>query len=267
MSSEHLQLLIAGYVLGDLDSNEAAEFEQLLRDYPAIADEVTQMQTALELSYDLPEVEPPTHLRSVILNVQASNVQANEVQSNNLQANEVHPAQSTPLVVVSDSASRNPFFWSKALNLAAAVLILVLGVNNYRLWQTLQASQTETQRLAALNYSLKSTEPTNPASATVAVNPNSLEAVLTVKGLAPLPPGKVYVLWTIVKQNAPYTTDSKGAIMVQAFNVDAQGSVAKPMFVPRVFQSKELVTKVAVTIEDAIAPQKHQGTPIMVTSL
>lgn len=250
MSSEHLQLLIAGYVLGDLDPNEAAEFEQLLLDHPAIADEVTQMQAALELSYDLPEVDPPTHLRSVILNAQA---------------------QPTPLAAVPDLAvsrtRRNPFPWSRALNLAAAVLIVVLGINNYRLRQTLQASQTETQRLAALNYSLKSTEPTNPASATVAVNPNNLEAVLTVKDLPPLPPGKVYVLWTLLKEDAPYTTDAKGAILTEAFNVDAQGGVAKPIVVPRAFRSEALISKVAVTIEDATAPQKHQGKPIMVTSL
>ena len=48
--SEHLQLLIAGYVLGDLDLNEATEFEQILTADPAIAAEVAQMQQALELS-------------------------------------------------------------------------------------------------------------------------------------------------------------------------------------------------------------------------
>ena len=249
MSSEQLQLLIAGYVLGDLDPDEAAEFEQLLLEHPAIADEVTQMQAALELSYDLPEVEPPARLRSAILNAQ----------------------EPTFLAAVPDPTPRKPrrnsFPWSRALNLVAAALIVVLGVNNYRLRQTLQASQTETQRLAALNYSLKSTEPGNPASATVAVNPNNLEAVLTVRDLPPLPPGKVYVLWTILKPDAPYTTDAKGAILTQAFNVDPQGNVAKPIVVPGAFRSEALVSKVAVTIEDETAPQKHQGTPIMVTSL
>lgn len=258
MSSEHLQLLIAGYVLGDLDPDEAAQFEQLLLDHPAIADEVSQMQAALELSYNLPEAEPPTHLRATILNAHAQSVQ---------QASQEPTTLAAVPYPVSRKSSRNPFPWSRALNIAAAALIVVLGVNNYRLRQTLQASQTETQRLAALNYSLKSTEASNPAFATVAVNPNSLEAVLTVKNLPPLPPGKVYVLWTLLKKDAPYTTDAKGAILTQAFNVDAQGSTAQPIVVPRVFQSKALVSKVAVTIEDATAPQKHQGKPIMITSL
>lgn len=258
MSSEHLQLLIAGYVLGDLDPDEAAQFEQILLDYPAIVDEVTQMQAALELSYASPEVEPPAHLRSAILTAHANPVQQTSQEPTTLAAVPHSTSRKSP---------RNLFPWSRALNLAAAVLIVVLGVNNYRLRQTLQASQTETQRLAALNYSLKSTEPSNPAFATVAVNPNNLEAVLTVKNLPPLPPGKVYVLWTVLKQDAPYTTDAKGAILTQAFNVDAQGNVAQPIIVPRVFQSEGLVSKVAVTIEDATAPQKHEGKPVMITSL
>jgi len=245
MSSEHLQLLIAGYVLGDLEADEAAEFERLLIEQSAIADEVTQMQKALELSFDLPDVDLPAHLRSAVLG-----------------------AQSTPIVALpSPTSGRKPFPWSRALNVAAAAFIGVLGVNNYRLRQTLQASQTETQRLAALTFSLKGTQAATAASATVAVNPNTLEAVLTVKNLPPLPPGKVYVLWTLPKQDAPFTTDPKGAILTEVFNVDAQGNVAQPIVVPKVYRSEALVSKVAVTVEDAALPQKHQGKPVKITNL
>lgn len=59
MPSEQLQLLIAGYVLGDLSSEEVEEFEQLLANDSAIADEVARMQKALEISYAPPEVAPP----------------------------------------------------------------------------------------------------------------------------------------------------------------------------------------------------------------
>ena len=67
MTSEQLQLLIAGYVLGDLNANEAKEFEQLLATNPAIVREVAAMQQALELSYAPPEVSPPRKLRSQVL--------------------------------------------------------------------------------------------------------------------------------------------------------------------------------------------------------
>ncbi len=250
MSSEHLQLLIAGYVLGDLDVDEAAEFERLVTEQPAIAFEVTQMQKALERSFDLPDVDPPAHLRSAVLDAHAHSMTVATLPS-------LSPR----------SLTRKPFPWSRALNVAAAVVIGVLGVNNYRLRQTLQASQTETQRLASLTFSLRGTQATPAASATVAVNPNTLEAVLTVKNLPPLPPGKVYVLWTLPKQDAPFTTDSKGAILTEVFNVNAQGNVARSIVVPKVYRSEALVSKVAVTVEDATSPQKHQGKPIMITSL
>jgi anti-sigma-K factor RskA len=250
MSSEHLQLLIAGYVLGDLDADEAAEFERLLIEQSAIADEVTQMQKTLELSFNLPNVEPPAYLRSAVLDAHAHSTTVATLPGS-----------------TSKRLSRKPFSWSRALNVAAAVVIGVLGVNNYRLRQTLQASQTETQRLAALTFSLKGTQAATAASATVAVNPNNLEAVLTVKNLPPLPPGKVYVLWTLLKQDAPFTTDPKGAILTEVFNVDAQGNVTQPIVVPNVYRSEALVSKVAVTVEDATSPQKHQGKPIMITSL
>lgn len=244
MASEHLQLLIAGYVLGDLDPDEAAEFEQLLRNDPAIAEEVSQMQKALELSYAPPEVEPPTHLRSAILAAQTP--------------------QTTPTSI---KPTRRSFPWSRAMNVAAAVAIVALGINNYRLSQELQTSRTETQRLATLVYSLQATAKESNASATIAVDPKTLEAVLTVQNLPPLPPGQVYALWTVVKPNAPVTTDSKSAILTEAFNVDAQGRVAQSIAVPAVFRSANLVTAVAVTIEDAAAPQKHQGKPVMMAKL
>lgn len=250
MSSEHLQLLIAGYVLGNLDQEEAAEFERLSAENSAIAEEVTRMQQALELSYALPEANPPDHLRSALLDA--------HVQQKTLDS--APPSAARTL-------SRRRFPWSRAMNVAAAVLIVALGISNYRLRQTLQESRTETQRLAALTYSLQSTEEANAASATVAVNPNNLEAVLEVKNLPPLPPGKVYVLWTVPKQDAPFTTDSKGAILTEVFTVDAEGNVSQSIIVPKIYRSEELVSKVAITVENAASPQRHEGTPVMITGL
>jgi anti-sigma-K factor RskA len=240
MPPEHLQQLIAGYVLGDLDPDEAAEFERLINSDPSIAQEVAQMQTALELSYAPEEVTPPAHLRTAILNASTP--------------------QAPPRV-------RQRFSWSRAMNIAAAALIVALSINNYRLWRTLQASQTEVQRLATLNYSLQATGDQQQSSAKLAVDPNSLEASLQVSGLPPLPEGKVYVLWTVLEPNSPFTVDPKNAILTQAFEVDAQGNSAQKILMPPVFRSKEFVTKVAVTIEDAKSPQKHEGTPILISKI
>lgn len=249
MPSEHIELLIAGYVLGDLDRDEAAEFERLLGENPAIAQEVVRMQEALELTYTPPVVEPPAHLRSAIMN---ANV------------HEATPRRSSDFGV---RASRSPFPWGMTAGVAAAVLIVALGVNNYRLWQALEVARTETQQLDILTYSLQGTKAANPASATLVVNPNNLEARLKVKDLPPLPFGKTYVLWTVLRQGAPFTTDDKAAILTEVFNVDAQGNVSRTITVPEVYRSKELVAKIAVTMEDAASPQNHKESPILITSL
>ncbi|MBI4783419.1 MAG: anti-sigma factor [Oscillatoriophycideae cyanobacterium NC_groundwater_1537_Pr4_S-0.65um_50_18] len=250
--SEHLQLMIAGYVLGDLDPNEATEFEQILTADPAIAAEVAQMQQALELSYASPEVKPPSHLRSAIMAAQVATQDATS-------QHRPRAAQKARL-----------FPWGRAMGVAAAVLIVALGINNYQLRQALQAAESQPQPMptsGSLTYVLERTAALDRASATVVVNPNTLKANLTIRNLPPLPPGKVYVLWTVLKQGAPFTTDQKEAILTKVLNVDAEGSISQSIAVPVVYQSKELVSRVAITVEDAAAPQQHEGTPVMITSL
>ncbi|MBD2067903.1 anti-sigma factor [Leptolyngbya sp. FACHB-671] len=245
--SEHLQLMIAGYVLGDLDADEAMEFEQLLANDPVIAAEVTQMQSALETAYTPVEVQPPPHLRSAIMAAQATGMNA----------------QRRPSTTVAKPVSRFP--WNQTLGAAAAMVIVALGINNYQLRQALQATQAEMPS-ETLTYVLQ-TETVEDASAMVVVNPDTLEATLTVKNLPPLPAGKVYVLWTVLEQGAPFTVDAKSAILTEVLNVDAQGNVSQTITVPRVYRSEELVSKVAITVEDATAPQRHEGAPVMITSL
>lgn len=252
MLPEELQLLIAGYVLGDLDPEEAAVFEQLLATDPAVAAEVDQLQSALEIAYASPEVFPSPQLRSAILAASSSRQNLAE-----------------PLEGRSGSRSRQIqswFTWGRTVSIAAAVLIFALGISNYRLWQTLQVVQSEARQYQALTYTLQGTKTTSTASATVAVDPNTLEARLNVQNLPPLPPGKTYVLWTVLKQGAPFTTDSKKAILTEVFLVDAQGNVSQTITVPKVYRSQNLVAKVAITVEDVTSPQKHAGTPLLITN-
>jgi anti-sigma-K factor RskA len=247
MASEELQLLIAGYVLGDLSPEEAAEFERLLAQNPAMAEELAQMQKALETAYTPPEVTPPAHLRLAIL----SNIRA------------VNPEIGVPVT----TRTRITIPWRSVMEVAAAALIAALALNNYRLQQALQMAQTETKPYTPLIYTLDSTKADSKASATVVVNPNNLEATIAVKNLPPLPPGRVYALWTVLKQDAPFTTDEKEAILTETFQVDERGNFSQTIAVPKAYRSKELVTKVAVTVEDANAPQRHAGAPIIITGL
>ena len=248
MPSEQIELLIAGYVLGDLTPEEVEEFEQLLVDDSTLADEVARVQKVLEISYSPPEVIPPSHLRSALL--EASTHQA-------------HP-RSSPRAT---KLCRRSFSWRPAMELVAVVLIAALGISNYHLWQSLQTAQTQIRSFEPLSYSLRAKDANITASATVAVNVSDLEGVLTVKNLPPLPPEKVYVLWTVLERGAPFTTDNKNAILTQVFVVDSDGNASQTITLPKVYRSKNLVSAVAITVEDAVSPQKHIGTPILKANL
>ncbi|MEM8777481.1 MAG: anti-sigma factor [Cyanobacteria bacterium P01_G01_bin.49] len=241
---EQLKELIAGYVLGDLSPEEAEELEQHLAENPQLAIEVNRLEEVLDLlPYALPEVEPPSHLRSTILNGTSTSLSRNP------------------------SPKRSRLSWSKIVASVAALIALALGFDNYRLRQTLQTIQTEAQQFTILTYSFQRTDAADAASAKITINPNSLEAKLKIEALPPLPVGKVYVLWTVLKPDAPYTKDDKGSVLTEVFSVDSQGSVTQTFIVPKFYRSRELVSKIAITVEDATSPQKHQGVPVLLTKL
>ena len=253
MPPEELELLMAGYVLGDLDPEEAAAFAQVLAQHPEIAAEVTALQAALEATDPLPDGALPPDLRSRILAA-------------------ADPPVAPAAIGLPDVPQRSPVPFSLKsprswLELAAAAMIVALGLNNYRLSQALQQSQAETRQYAALTYQLRATQANSPASAQVVVDPNTLKGKISVQNLPPLPPGQVYVLWTVLAPTAPFTTDAKDAILTQTFEVDDRGAAVQEVVVPVAFRSTELVTMVAVTVEDAAAPQKHVGKPIMLAKL
>ncbi len=250
MPSDELQLLVAGYVLGDLSVEEAIAFEQLLTNDPAIATEVMQLQATLEAAYAPFEVAPSVKLRSRIL-----------------ESAEISPSPPISAAAVSLPPRRRRFPLRGLLEGVAVAIIAALGIHNYRLSQALQISQAQTQQFATLTYELQSTIANQQASARVVVNPKTLEGKLSVQNLPPVPSGKVYVLWTVLQSKAPFTKDTKDAVLVQAFQVDIQGQLTQPIVLPAAFRTQEQVTTVAVTIEDAQSPQNHVGKPILVAKL
>ncbi|NDJ16181.1 anti-sigma factor [Myxacorys almedinensis] len=247
MLSEHIELLVSGYVLGDLSAEEAEEFQRLLATDPAIAQEVVRMQNVLEQSFAPAEVTPPTHLRAAIL--------------------EKHRALAAPNLAPDRSKERphrRRATWGNLAGLAAAGVILALGINNYQLRQALQPP---TQPDEALTYGLKPAIAEVSASATVVVDPNRLEGRITAQNLPPLPPGQVYALWVVLKPNAPFTTDPKSAILMGSFEVEAGRTTTQTITPPSVFRSREWIAAVAVTAENAAAPQEHENQPILISGL
>jgi anti-sigma-K factor RskA len=256
MPSHQIQELIAGYVLGDLSSEEAVELEKLLVEHPELIQEIAAVQQTLELSYAPPAVTPPASLRARVL--VASQLGADAQMSRG----SLEPFSSSP---------QRRLVWGRAAGIAAAALIVALGIANYRLWQTLQSLQADRPDRPGietpLTYALQGTDFAQNATAEIVVDPVTLNARLVVEDLPPLPNGKVYVLWTVVGKEAPFTTDDKGAILTQVFQVNEQGDFSGTIEVPAAYHTAGWVTRLAITMEDAARPQAHQGVMALTTPI
>ena len=176
LTPEAIETLAAGYVVGDLDRAEVEVFEQLLAENPALVAQVKQLQATLDqVVYGLNSVEPPPHLQSAILAAATTTV---------------HPSQRKP--------SRFP--WSIVMGSVAALLIVYLGVDNYRLRQDYRMAQdinTLLQQSQTQLFSLKAVNASDTATGSFVVNLGQRQGILAVQNLVPPPPGKVYRLWAI----------------------------------------------------------------------
>lgn len=237
------QLLISGYVLGNLSPSEALLFAEMLAENPDLNEQVMAMQKALDLAYTSPEIAPPPNLRDRLLTTAK--------------------AETTFLAVDNSAniASAKPALsWNKILGAIALAIIAALGIANYRLWQSVETAKTTENSSNQLTYLLRSQEDHNQEStAKLIVNPQRLSATLKVDNLPPLLPEKVYALWTVVGKDVPYTTDEKGAILTAVFQVNQAGNFNQEIAVPQPYLEPRIINKIAITIEDISAPQAHQG--------
>ena len=233
------QWLISGYVLGNLSPGEATLFAEMLAEDPSLNAEIAQMQEALNLAYDPPEVPPPNSLRDRILAAANTETPAAERQP-----------KARPKLILSGN---------KILGAIALAIITILGITNYRLWRTVQTTNRQITAGKQLIYQLSSSNLNQESRAELIVSPEKLRAVLTVTNLPPLTPDKAYALWTVVGKDVPYTTDSKGAILTAVFQVNESGSFKQQIAVPQPYLEPETIQTTAITVEEVSAPQNHLG--------
>lgn len=235
---ERLEELIAGYVLGNLSSEEAEELRQLITEHPQLSTEIHLLQEVLELMpYALPEVDPPQHLRSTIL-----------------------AAADVP--IKRDSTPKRSFPWRQIAGIAA-LLVLTIGVDNYRIRQQLSTVQAEVVRqkdvIAMLQnpqthlVSLKGMDMASAASGSIVMTPGE-QIVLILQKLPTLPQGQFYQLWAVVNGKK---------IPSGQFNASSQGTVFTKLSTP---PSSE-VTALVVTVEVSAAPKSPSGPMVMTSSL
>lgn len=248
---ERLEELMAGYVLGNLSSEEAEELNQLLTEHPELETELQRLQEVLGvLPYALPEVEPPQQLRQSILDTVSA---------------ESSIELSNPLPVAQKRRRRNsPLFWSRIVGSVAALLVLALVFENYQIRgrvENLEAEVAPREAVIAMLQKpdthvvpLKGMAQASAATGSMIVTPGDSKAVLILKNLPVLPKGQVYQLWSVVNDET---------IPWGQFRTRQHGTVFVKFSRPSNFE----VTALAITVEVSPTPTAPAGPMVMAGNL
>lgn len=217
--------LLAGYVLGDLTTEEVAQMQTIISNNPELVTEIDRLQETLALlPLGLPKAYPSENLRDRIAAVAiGEKVQISDEVSNKSNKNNIQSSQP------SSRRSLSKHFWKvTALSLGGlgAIIALSLGFDNYQMRQQIANSQIELQKhqqtIAMLQsadnrmISLKGMGAIPAASGSVMIAPSEQTAMISIQNLMPIPQENSYRLWAIV--------DGK-KIDCAKFRPDAQGKV------------------------------------------
>lgn len=217
-NSEHIKNLAAGFVVDDLTPQEAEEFRLLLDEHPELITEIEDLQEVLRQVLDgFTEVEAPADLLPKILS--QAEAETHQVNVNNIQIKQTDNLRRAGI------SQR----WTKIAGSIAALFIVILGVDNYRLRQSLSVAATDNQKLRqdfaqaqevksllqnsqTRLFTFQAVNSTKNSSGSIVINPQKQKAVMVFQNLPAPPPGYVYLLWTVVAdqklpcgQVAPYS--------------------------------------------------------------
>ncbi len=258
-SPDQWEELLAGYVLGDLSSEDAIRVHQYLEEHPEKMAEIQQLQAAIALTaLALPEASPPDSLKTRLL----------------------QSAQNTPQTFVTPQTAPRSRRWQRQWIVAggiAASLIAALSIMNSSLSRQLAIAQQEVrqlkaeqQRIAAMEQDMKQYQeaiallhqPNNrlmalnsmgksvSTSGSLVIVPSRNTAVLTLQNLPTLPPIQRYQLWAV--------KDGKKMPCPQ-FMPNSQGEVFVKLPADVLIETSEVV----ITIEPAGEMQHPTGEMVL----
>ncbi|MGD1861767.1 MAG: anti-sigma factor domain-containing protein [Leptolyngbyaceae cyanobacterium] len=250
--SNEEQALAAGYVLGDLTSEEEVQVAQLLSTNPAMQQEVDALRVSLRLiPHGSDMVTPPAYLENQIMAAfEASEVSETSVTST---ANEVTHRQFTP-----PPRSRS---WAKLVAALSIPALLLLAFDNFRLRRQFSLAQGDRNpevasilqqpqsRLVALQG--------DNSAGTLLFTPGQWEQVIvSIADLPPLPPDQIYRMWLSLDNGQPF--------LCGEFTTDENGSVYVTLNPPESIPEGVKAQTVFVTQADTSAPLEPVGEPIIV---
>jgi anti-sigma-K factor RskA len=245
--SDETKELAAGYVLDELEPSEIELVERMMLENPALRQEVRELQMVLGgLALDVPQLQPPTHLRAKVL--QSSEIVGEASLKENRQ------------VVAVPAKKRN---WSMVVAISALIAAAALLLDNLQLRQNLNFARQQTpERLANLlqrpNSKLVAltAQTTGASGGTVLFTPGKWqEVVVSVKNLPPLPADQVYRLWL--------SLNNQQTIYCGEFRTDGRGNASQSINPPQVPPPGTKATGLFVTVDRENAPVLPTGTRII----
>ncbi len=245
---DNWQDLIAGYALGDLSPEEAEALQQILAEHPELITEVDRLQEVFALMpYALPEHEPPAHLRNTILEAAAAERPPVLAEA---------PPETT-------GAKRQGFRsrsrqWLGVVGTLAAVTLVALAVDNYRLRQVAESDRAiiaALQQPDAQLFAIEGTEQATQAAGSIVLDPQQQRLLIVAQNLPQLPEGQAYRIWAMPK-------NSKQPAYCGQFNSNAAGHVAIGWAAPKTICSRN-PAQLLITAESATAPPVPQGDLVM----
>jgi anti-sigma-K factor RskA len=243
----HWDERLAGYVLGDLTPEEAAQVKQYLEAHPEQLSEVQALQATLSL---LPLALPET------------------VVSPAIGAELVQAAEQMLAKVPQRQRSSSKRSWKHRLlligGIAGAAFTLGFAYDSYCLRQELSMANAQLRQQAAMTipaqalgnrlFTLQATNETQPALGSLVVAPKSQLVLLTIQNLKPLPPGKVYRLWAFSGGKEMSCGD---------FNANSEGRVFLQMPLEGLMVHTPTVS---ITVESSKISASPKGATVMVGS-
>ena len=269
--------LLAGYALDNLSPEERTTLQTLLAQRPELKAELLAYQETLALvPYALDPDPLPTNLEATIINAAQQTKRSIQIRQ----------------TAAKPQPRRRQRRWY-ALAMAAALLIAIIGTDNYRLRQQQMAiqtqlsnSQVEQQALQtaketlqaqldeaeiqlaesnvesllailrqpnALVYSLEGTGNAAKSSGSLLTLPDHSEVQLVSHNLPVLPTGQVYRLWSVA-------TDTSTPMFCGQFNNTEGGNVQWE--VPHALCNAKPV-KVIITVDAVVDPPVPKGPPVL----
>jgi hypothetical protein len=222
--------LLAGYVLGDLSSDDMIQVQAYLERHPEAIADINELQATLGLlPLALAEVPVPPQIKTQLLAA-------------------IPTAESLPsaIPVPRRAQLKAQRRWFALAGSVAAGLVAVLGIQSYQLHQELAANRQELARLKESQESLianasktdrydearaligqsgshvmniAGTGVATGAKGNVVVLPAQNRALLIVENVPPPPVGKIYHLWAVVEGRKvaciQFAPESDGRVLMQ----------------------------------------------------